>query len=246
MQLQEKLFELYDDYGLAYLKGGTEWEDMEYDEIEFLKNLDLSIPLLVKIAGPEARVDIRRLKGMGVESILGPLIESEYALEKFVTTVLEIYEGCEKNPSLAINIETISGVNNIDAIYNNKYFDLIDLVVIGRLDLATSMGFDNIDNPAVSEMTQEIVNKTHKKGKDVSVGGFVNPKSAKKIQDTFHINRMNTIHLMFDLDRVSNISESIEQGIRFEIDLYKNLKSINPRRAHFYEERIHISQKKLG
>jgi len=245
--LKAKLSELYNSYGLTFLKGGTEWEDMDYREIEFLNKLTLpQVPLLVKIAGPEARVDIRNLKQIGVGGILGPMIESEYALEKFVTTVLGIYNDVEKKPLLAVNIETINGVNNIDSIVSNDYFNQIALVVIGRLDLATSMGKQDVDNKEVAEITQTIVTKVQAKGKNISVGGFVNPKSAKSIQTAFQIDRLNTIHLMFDLNRVTDVSQSIELAIRFEIELYEQMKKIHPQRTPFYDNRIQISQKKLG
>jgi hypothetical protein len=39
--LKAKLSDLYNSYGLISLKGGTEWEDMDYSEIEFLNKLTL-------------------------------------------------------------------------------------------------------------------------------------------------------------------------------------------------------------
>ncbi|KPA16890.1 HpcH/HpaI aldolase/citrate lyase domain protein [Candidatus Magnetomorum sp. HK-1] len=244
--LKKQILELSQSYGLISLKGGTEWEDMNYDEIAFLNSLGVpKIPSTIKIAGAEARVDIRNLKEIGVGVILGPMIESSYALEKFVTTVSEIYKTSKQQPTLAINIETINAVKNIDSIVTNSYFKEIDMVVIGRLDLSLSAGETNVDHPKVTDLTNQIIDKVQEHGKNVSIGGFVNPKSAKIIQSTMNANRINTLHALIDINKTPDISKSVELAIQFEIAFYEAMKKITPQRITFYDHRIAISKKKL-
>ncbi|CAA6827852.1 MAG: HpcH/HpaI aldolase (Fragment) [uncultured Thiotrichaceae bacterium] len=83
------LQELKSHYGLLSLKAGTEWEDMDYAEIDFLRSVGQEkVPIMVKISGPEAKTDLRHLRAMGVTGILGPMIESEYALMSVFYAVL--------------------------------------------------------------------------------------------------------------------------------------------------------------
>jgi len=245
--LKNTLIHLQQYHGLVSLKAGTEWEDMDYQEIACLQALgEGKLPLMVKIAGPEAKMDLRHLQEIGVTGILGPMIESEYALEKFVTVVTKHYEGAAEIPLLAINLETIQAYHQLDDILNNRFFELIDLVVIGRLDLSLSMHLDDVDHADVYKVTQELVNKVRAKGKPISIGGFVNPSSAKRIKNTFNANRLNTIHTLFDLDKTNDIATAIWKAIEFEIAFYQYLQTINPQRHDFYQTRIKTSQAKLN
>ena len=59
-RLRKKLWYLRDSYGIVGVKGGTEVEDMSFEELAILRELSKDIvPMMVKIGGPEARNDIR-------------------------------------------------------------------------------------------------------------------------------------------------------------------------------------------
>jgi 4-hydroxy-2-oxoheptanedioate aldolase len=244
--ITQQLHRLKKDYGLVSLKAGTEWEDMDYQEIQWLYDLDeAQLPILVKVAGPEARVDLRHLQAIGVTGLLGPMIESTYAMEKFVNIAKAHYQNVDKKPLLAINLETIHAHDQLDTLIASPAFADIELVVIGRLDLSLSMGIDDVDHPAVLAVTQTIVNKVRAAGKAVSIGGFVNPASAASICQTFNINYLNTIHTLFDPSKTDDIATAIWLGIEFEIAFYQYLKTRNPARSDFYQSRMDTSQAKL-
>lgn len=90
IELRRTLVSLVDQYPICGLKGGTETEDMDADEIRILhlaaKDL---VPVTVKIGGPEARTDIRMLVKEEIEGICAPMIESSYALKKFYSDFKE-------------------------------------------------------------------------------------------------------------------------------------------------------------
>lgn len=243
--LKQQVDTLQKHHGLISLKAGTEWEDMDYQEIQWLYELgDKRLPILVKVAGPEAMVDLRHLQQIGVTGLLVPMIESAYALEKFVTIVKALYKNSDKLPMLAANLETIHAYEQLDTLINSPAFGDISLVVIGRLDLSLSMGIKDVDHPDVSKVTQDIVNKVRAAGKAVSIGGFVNPASAGTLKKQFAATDINTIHLMFDLANTEDIDAAIWKGIEFEIAYYEYLKTRNPQRSEFYQGRIKISQAK--
>ncbi len=244
-QLTQTLHELKQEHGLLSLKAGTEWEDMDCSEISHLYSLgENELPILVKIGGPEAKSDLRRLRDIGVNGILGPMIESEYALEKFVETVQQVYDGSHINPLLAINIETIQGYKQLDTLMKNPAFAAIDTVVIGRLDLSLSMHIKDVDHPEVSHVTKDLATRLREAGKNVSVGGFVNPSSVASLHET-GVNQVNTIHTLFDLNKIGDAAAAMWKAIEFEIAYYRSLIKINPERTAFYQERIDVSQGKL-
>ncbi|RNC79728.1 MAG: hypothetical protein ED557_14520 [Balneola sp.] len=240
------LHDFFTNHGLVYLKCGTEWESMEYQEIGQLHELSREcFPTMVKIAGQEARTDLRHMKALGIKVILGPLIESEYALKKFVTTAQQEY-GHDQALQLGINLETKQAHEQLNRILNNAYFNEIDFVVIGRLDLSQSLGFNTIDVPEVHKITHDFIKAVHSKGKKVSVGGFVNPISCGLIKDDLKADFFNTIHLVFDLQKVQDTYLTTQKAIEFEIELYRYWKAINSARSSFYDQRVDLSLKKLN
>jgi 4-hydroxy-2-oxoheptanedioate aldolase len=245
--LKKDVLVLHHSHGLIMLKGGTEWEDMDLEEIAFLNGLRTpDIPCLTKVSGPEAKSEIRHLLAIGVDALLSPMIESEYALQKFVTTARELSQRCEQEPILAINIETTCGHANLDRITTSPYFADLDMVVIGRWDLANSMGTQDVDDKHVGALTAEIVDRVRAKGKSVSIGGFVNPSTAGSIQQTYRADRMNTVHALFDISQSPNISTSVRMALNFELNFYEALKRLFPHRSEFYDQRIGLTLAKLA
>lgn len=243
-KLVSVLEELKQDHGLIAFKGGTEVEDMTYEEISLLNELGGSdLPLTVKIGGPEARNDMRALKRLGVFGILAPMIESEYALKNFVMSINDIYDGVPK-PSLAINIETKTGYLNLGNILKNKYFESIDQVTIGRSDLSGSMD-RNVDDEIVFAVVRDIVSQVREYGKITSVGGSLNPLNAQVVRELIRPDRVNTRHLIFSFSSGSNLYAAIKRGLEFEILLYHRLADVEPSKADAYSKRIAVASQRL-
>ncbi|NEQ76030.1 MAG: hypothetical protein F6K23_25125 [Okeania sp. SIO2C9] len=238
--------ELYNSYGLRMFKAGSEWENMDLEEIAYLKQLGShDIPVLMKVGGVEARTEIRNLLEIGVESFLAPMVESEFALEKFVTIIKEICQKHHKKPRLSMMIESIQTYNNLDIILNSPYFDELEMLVLGRWDLANSMGTQNVDDPEVQEICKKIIDAVHKKGKSISVGGFVNPRTAISIKNEFQADHLNTINFLLNIDKCQDLSEGVRLMLNTEIAYYESLKNLNPQRNDFYQSRVEITKKKL-
>ena len=244
--LNEMIDELHRSFGLIMFKGGTEWEDMDIEEIAYLKQIGTSnIPSLMKVGGLESKSEMRHLLDLNVEVLLGPMIETQFALEKFVKNALLISQRKNKTVRLAMMVESITCFNNLDNIMSSPYFESIDFVVLGRLDLANSIGKQDVDNIEVQQLSKKIIKKVTAKGKQISLGGFVNPKSAITIKNDFGVDMLNTIHLLFDLNKSTNISQSVRLGLQFEKAFYQSLCNLFPKRAEFYQTRIQMTEKKL-
>ena len=245
-KLNQMVDQLYTNHGLAMFKAGSEWENMNLDEIIYLHKLGTyDIPLLMKVSGVEARTEMRQLLQAGVDMFLAPMVESEYALEKFITIAQEVGQEQQKTPKTAIMIESIQTYHNLESIINSPYFAEVEKVVLGRWDLANSMGTTNVDSPEVKTVCQKIVNAVQTKNKSISVGGFVNPRTAPSVKKELGANMLNTINFLLDIDKCGDISQAVELMLQAEIAYYTVLQQINPRRAKFYQSRIDITNKKL-
>ncbi len=234
---------LYCEYGLVALKGGTEVEDMTFEEIAFMKALGGEyVPLVVKIGGPEARNDMRACKAIGVDCLLAPMIESEYALVNFVQTAQSIYH--HDLPFLAINIETITAFENLDRITSCEEFAFIDQVTVGRSDLSASMHKKN-DDEEVYLVTESIVRWAEELGKITSVGGKITALNAPVIQTRIQPQRINTRHMVFELSKCRDIAQAVQLGLEFEIELYHALADVEPTKHAVYAKLIENTKMRL-
>ena len=122
--------------GMSGVKLSLEDEGSTFEDLKLMSKItkSLNLNLNIKIGGCEAINDIIFCKSLRPKSIVAPMVESHYALRKFVESV-----GDKKKIKLLINIETSSALKNLNKIVKSKYFKMLDGVVIGRSDLARSL-----------------------------------------------------------------------------------------------------------
>ncbi len=242
-KLKDMLEILTNRLGLVAVKGGTEVEDMTFNEILFFKKVAGVLPMIVKIGGPEARNDMRELKRLNIDGILAPMVESEYALRNFMESLQDIYSDTVM-PYSAINIETITAWKNLDSITTNPWFTSLDQVTVGRTDLSGSMN-RKPDDHDVLQITSDIVRLSREKGKITSVGGAIHAANARMILDIINPDRVNTRHLIFDCRETMSIEESVTLGLEFELELCKNLMKVEPAKEEVYIRRMETTKSRI-
>ena len=96
-------------FGIKAVKQSLEDEGATFKDIELMRKITLKagVDLNVKIGGCEAKNDIYFCKQIKVNSIVAPMVESEYALRKFIQVA---YDPKDKFTKLFINIETKSAL----------------------------------------------------------------------------------------------------------------------------------------
>lgn len=243
MDLKLKLEYLKVHNSVISIKAGTEVEAMTFDEIGLMKQISGGIlPLTVKIGGPEARNDIDFMLSIQVANILSPMIESAYSLENFVDAVKDNpkYTG----QKISINIETISGYNNIIGIFGCPSFKSVYQVTVGRSDLAYSMD-TNVEDSQIMEITKDIVRMAKLHNKKTSVGGKIHVNNTQYIQQFIKSDFINTRHITFSTSS-RNISRDVKNALEWERDFYAYL-LMNPSfsRNDFYKERIASIEKRI-
>ncbi|MDW7976193.1 MAG: aldolase [Leptospiraceae bacterium] len=245
--MRKKLIELT-SIGLYALKTGTEVEDMNFEEIQFLREISKDIvPLYVKIGGPEARNDIRFLLSIGVDCIIAPMIESPYALKNFIKTIKELQEQHERTCKAGINIETITGYMQLNGILNSEYIKDIHQITAARTDLSGSLEL-HPDDQRVIEICKEIILNTKKKNITTSLGGAIHPKIISVLVQEIPSDFINTRHLIIKREALlKNSSAILARHLEFELFLYELLSSTkDPIRKKIHQKRYNILKERLS
>lgn len=234
-RMVEILKVLKENYGATAIKSSFETEDLQ--SFEFLRTKEIAssagVGLLVKLGGGEALTDARQAKIFGAKYILGPMIESRFAVEKFLEMCEKVFTR-EEGTKFLINTETVDGYEKIEEILSAPNIDLLDAVVLGRTDLCSALNNKDVDSKQVFEIAKDLFVKVKKTSARCIVGGGITPKSARFLQDLGDLlDGYETRKIVFGDYRKA--SGSIEEGIRlaleFEIYWYKLKQEYYSKRA---------------
>ncbi len=249
LTLRKTLQEMKENYAFVCLKTGTETEDMGEAEITLLQTICQGIlPLHVKIGGPEARNDIRICQKIGVSGLSAPMIESEYALRNFISTLKNLISLTEyQKLKKAINLETITGYRNLMDIYDSKAFEDLGQVTAARSDLSASMD-KKPDDPEVTRISKIVVKEAKNRGKLTSVGGTITKTNFGLIATEIEPDFINSRHVMVDTKRAMSIGELdvAECMLVFEMDLYEAFSKAFPEKGFYYRNRLEINRERIG
>lgn len=247
--LRTALKEYSDNYAVRSIKGGTETEDMDADEIFLIHEISKDIvPLIIKIGGPEARTDIRICNRIGVEGVAAPMIESPYALKNFIQTMKSLLTPVQYSKvTKSINLETITGYKNLMDIVDSKFFEDLDQVTAARSDLSASMEMIP-DDPEVMRITRNIIRTVKEKGKKTSVGGTITKSNFPKIAEEIQPMYINSRHVMVDTLAAMEIGSAsvAEVMLSFEIELFELFAMAKPEKAFYYKNRIELNKERIG
>jgi len=249
---QQKLIEnaiyIKENHGACSLKLGTEAEANSFEDISrlmvFINNI---LPIVVKIGGCDARNDIRQLAKLGVSGIIAPMIESEYALFNFIRALKDIVGEDFKQvfPFIGINIESITGYENIDKILSSPYINNIDQITVGRTDMASSLNCD-IDNQKITDISRIITKKAKDKNLLVSVGGTITPNNAQKIVHNINPDKVNIRTVVIYLKDCKDIKISIKESLNFELLLLDFFLKHEFAHHNYIKERIKIIRERIN
>jgi len=230
---------LRDDYGVIGIKAEFEAEGTRIDElmrlIEIVRKLNLKLG--IKIGGCEAMKDLMECKQFGTEYIIAPMVETDYALKKFIEAKNKIFDEEEKKVTeFLINIETKTTTDNIEKIVsvNNLYnsSDRINGWVFGRVNYTMSQGMNRDDINSSEKITNSVIEVAkHAKKNDLNlvVGGAVSIDAVSILKEVkkVHLDRFETRKVIFSSDalEVNDLSKGMLEAINFELLWLKNKKN---------------------
>jgi len=129
---------------------------------------------LVKIGGCEALSDIHYLEELGTSSIVCPMIETPFAMRKYMSSVSN-----KSFDSIGVTIETITAVNSIEEILDAG--EHLTGVTVGRSDLSASVGMKVVEDDIVTDMVVRVAESAKARGLAFIMGGSISNNTIKTL-----------------------------------------------------------------
>jgi 2-keto-3-deoxy-L-rhamnonate aldolase RhmA len=245
------------EFGYVSVKAEFEAEGTRPDELLRLVDIARSanLPLTVKIGGCEAIRDLLESKQIGVRYVVAPMVETSYALTKFIAAKTAIYMPEEsEDTDFLFNVETFTAFNNRKSIIEVASGNPgVNGIVFGRVDYVGSLGAhrDSINTDAITERVIEIAEDCRANNLDLVVGGGVSRDSiaALKRIRTEHLTRFETRKVVFAAAALNepNIEQGLLAAVHFELlwlmnkrEYYGAIHREDQRRIEMLEARWHV------
>ena len=247
-------------HGALSVKAEFEAEGTRIDElyrlIEIARRADMKIAL--KIGGCEAIRDLMESKQIGVDYIIGPMVESPYALSKFIEAKNKVYTFEEQEDTeFLFNIETITTFNNLEVmmkIASDK--EGVDGAVFGRVDFSGSLGLgrEGINTQRITDYAIQAAKLTKAAKLDYVVGGAVSIDTLPSLKEINkqYLSRFETRKIIFNADALNSndIKDGLIEAVHFELlwllnkrEYYKIITEEDDKRIDMLESRWKILSK---
>lgn len=241
---------LKEEHDIVAIKAEFEAEGSRTDELVMLNEIIFraDMKLYVKIGGCEAVRDLDQCRMLGASGIMAPMIESPFAMQKFVGAANKVYGDHVKDVEWIINAETKTCHQNLDAILEGGR-GFLDTVSIGRVDLSSSMGLTRevINGDEVYAATRDIAERSKAAGYNVNFGGGISFDAVPFIKKIYPVNdRFETRKVVF---RATDDEEKLKAGIlkamEFETLYLKNKCEYYDRMANEDQARLKMMAERL-
>lgn len=243
-----------DEFGVVSVKAEFEAEGTRTDELLRLVDIARSagLPLTVKIGGCEAIRDLLESKQIGVKYVVAPMVETAYALEKYIAAKNLVFSTEEQEDTeFLFNLETVTGYDNHRAMIDIAALDNgADGVVFGRVDFVGSLGRhrDSINDPDITERILHLADQLKDSQLDLVVGGGVSMDALPAIRQIAgtHLSRFETRKVVFSGDAASlpNMEQGLLNAVHFELlwllnkrDYYGRITQEDAKRIDMLESR---------
>jgi 4-hydroxy-2-oxoheptanedioate aldolase len=218
----------------ASLKISLEDEGLTFDQAVQLTSLahKNGIDVTMKIGGAEAISDMRFASNIGCSGCVAPMVESSYALHKFISSN-------HKYPfdfqHLYINIESEQAYKNIKSILTSSDAKYLHGIVLGRTDFIQSFGLtkDKVDSAECLEMATEIFTLAKECGLVTLMGGNVNTNSKVFVEELYNQSLLDYIEtrnvkVKITPTLLNNFADSLSAMLTFEAEwLEKKYKTLD-------------------
>lgn len=229
-KMVDALKDLKENHNVIGVKAEFEAEGTRLEEALRLKEVvtKAGLDLTIKIGGCEAIKDMYDARTIGVSAIVAPMIETAYAMKKYVKATHFVFpEDERKDIKFLLNAETITGFNNLDDMISADEFSELSGIVLGRVDMTGSIGLtrEDINSDKIFDIAYTMSEKMKSANKDLVVGGGVSAHSLPFFKKLPHISRFETRKIIFDAQKALNdvhADKGILKAVGFELMWLKN------------------------
>jgi hypothetical protein len=245
--LKKILFQLK-DLGCSGIKISYEDEGALLSEMITMRYLTsvVGLGLSIKIGGCEAKRDIVDCIDIGCDSIVAPMIESSFALKKFLNSLKQYgYIG-----KIGFNLETINAYKCLDDL--SCEFNKFDFVTVGRVDFVGSLNKNRnyVNTNEMYNIVENIFQKAREKETKCYLGGAISIESnefiGKLIKNNL-LDKFETRYVIFDVSKIefNKLDELLYIANVFELEWlkyvnkkYNLLANKDIQRIQMIEERV--------
>ncbi len=231
-KMVDTLIDLKENHHVLAVKAEFEAEGTRLEEALRLKEVTTraGLDLSIKIGGCEAIKDMFDARTIGVNAIIAPMIETPYAMKKYVKATKFVFPEEEKEDiKFLINIETITGFNNVNDMISSPDFKDLAGIVLGRVDMTGSMGLtrEDINSDEIFNIANTLATKMLNNKKELVIGGGVSAHSLpffKKLPEN-SLTRFETRKIIFDAQKAindPNAGKGILKAVGFELMWLRN------------------------
>lgn len=254
VKMVELLEDLRDKHGVIAVKAEFEAEASRIHEVMRLKDVAsrAKLDLVLKIGGAEAITDKFEAQHIGTSLLIAPMIESQYALRKYLQAVEKYFpEELRQRMHFGFNVETKQAYDNFPEMLKEEKINLVDTITLGRVDLCGSMGIDRyqINCDEVYKIAEDIFTQAKKKGFKATMGGGIGPEAApfiKKLVKKGLLDRFETRKIVFTVPAgLNKIKDAIVKANKFEILWLENKKNYYERIYHEDDARIKMLKSRI-
>lgn len=218
-----------DHYGVVAVKAEFEAEGTRPDEfmrlLELARRADLKVAL--KIGGCEAISDLLASKLYGIDYIIAPMVESAYALSKFIEAKNKTHGSANCGTEFLFNLETESTLQNLaDMLPLAKAG--VDGIVFGRVDFTLSRGMarDAVNDRSITDAVLTVARACASQDLELVVGGSVSTSAVDALREiqAIRLDRFETRKVIFDGKAIArdSIADGIQNAVDFELEWLKN------------------------
>ena len=235
--------------GCCGIKVSFEDEGALYNEIITMRNLTTAVDLelSIKIGGCEAKRDINDCMDLNCDTIVAPMVESKFALNKFFKS-LESYKYDKKK---GFNLETIQSYDNLEEL--SSLFKLVDFVTVGRVDFVGSLDKDGyfVDSPEMYEIVENVFKKARENNTMCYMGGAVSINSKefiKKLIEKNLIDKFETRYIIYDVHSldIKDLENLLYWGNVFEVEWLKFIRARYMLHANKDFKRIKMIEERIA
>lgn len=252
-RMLELLLRARDSYGVVAVKSEFEAEGTRVDELLRLLEITRKAGLksAIKIGGCEANRDLIECRLYGADHIIAPMVETPYALSKYIASKDKIYPADEREDvTFLFNVETRSTFDHIEALGKAAAQGGVGFV-LGRVDFAGSMGHqrDFVTSDEMIGYGRKVAEVAKRNGLDLVVGGGVNSAGIDALRQIreVHLDRFETRKVVFDASVLNDHNRAvagIELAVEFELLWLKNKRDYYRSIAAEDEARIAMMEKR--
>lgn len=226
------LIDLRENHNVIGIKAEFEAEGTRMEEALRLKEVvtKAGLELTIKIGGCEAIKDMYDARTIGVNTIVAPMIETPYAMKKYIQATKFVFPEEEREDiHFLMNIETITGYNNLEAMLQIPEAKDLTGIVLGRVDMTGSMNMtrEDINSEEIFKLANNMALICMKNNKKLVIGGGVSYHSLpffKRLPEK-SLYKFETRKIVFDAQKAfqdKDIEKGILKAVGFELMWLKN------------------------